>query len=437
MKKIILLLAIIPALVTTISCTSAETAEDGTEVVEEGDVALTEGTENLEQVEGVDDATAAADQAANDSATLSDTLGESAPPTAEEAPAPPTDSEPPPNDLVAEAPLTDTPPADAPPLIADTPPADSFSAVDPGSPATDAPPELTPPSEPAPEVAAAPSFDEPPKPKASLKKVESTPFERGGQLLNAVYVARPSDSYKSISKMIYGSEDRWRDIKKANPSISKPKPGNKIYYNSPVRADDRTKILTYYEDLGMVPEVYVSKDGDNIRNISKDLLGYDNAWQEIWATNMVESKGKIPAGTELRYWKAAPAQATEIAQNSMPADPSMGTAAGMTGANSMPPPPPPMPEMPPPPPPMEASAPPPPPIDLPPPPPPAEALNPPPPPPMAKKTKKTEGMGMGDDLVYLGAAGGIALFAVGILMYRKRKQQREMSQAFSDTQVGM
>jgi hypothetical protein len=251
-------------------------------------------------------------------------------------------------------------------------------------------------------------------------------------LLNAVYIARPGDSYKAISKMIYGSEDRWKDIKKANPSVSKPKPGNKIYYNSPIRPDDRTKVATYYEDLGMVPDVYVAKDGENIRQVSKNLLGYDNAWQEIWSTNSVESKGKMPAGTELRYWKAAPA-VTDVAQNDV-APPGMETPAAL-GMMDVPPP---LPEMPPPPPPVEALPPPPPmPTEMVPPPPPPDVLNPPPPPPppVAKKVKKNESAN--EDLIYLGAAGGIALLAVGVLLYRKRKQQREMSQAFNDTQVGM
>jgi hypothetical protein len=438
MKKIILLFAIIPVFALHTGCTSGGTEEEGQEIATEGE-STDAGAENLETLEGLEDSSQSTAQSADD-ATLSDSLPEeSAPPVAEEAAPPPVaeESTAPSSDILAESPpATDNPPpAEIPPasdipVIAETPvpeaekPADTFTSVDTGTtsevPATD----------PLADVAASPPVEEP-KPRASLKKVEAVPFERAGQLLNAVYVSRPGDSYKSISKMIYGSEDRWKDIKKANPSISKPKPGNKIYYNSPIRPDDRTKVATYYEDLGMVPDVYVAKEGESIREVSKNLLGYDNAWQEIWSTNSVESKGKMPAGTELRYWKSAPTPVADVAQNEVAPPPDASAAMGSMDAPA------PMPEMPPPPPPVEALPPPPPmPAEMAPPPPPPDVLNPPPPPPpVAKKVKKNEGAN--EDLIYLGAAGGIALLAVGVLMYRKRKQQREMSQAFNDTQVGM
>ena len=35
------------------------------------------------------------------------------------------------------------------------------------------------------------------------------------------------------------------------------------------------KTITYYEDMGMVPETYVAKKGESLRKVSKKLLGYD------------------------------------------------------------------------------------------------------------------------------------------------------------------
>lgn len=305
------------------------------------------------------------------------------------------------------------------------------------------PPAATPTETSAPPVVAdtstpiEPAKDEAPKPPpASLKKVETIPFKSGDQLMNAVYIARPGDNYKKISTMIYGSGDRAKELKKVNNGKT-VKPGEKIYYNSPQRPTDESKIATYYEDMGMLPEVYVSKEGDNIRTLSKDLLGFDGAWKEVWALNAVESKGKLPAGTELRYWKAAApaaeAKPVEVAKNDLPPPPPPPPM------NDLPPPPPPMPEQP-----MAAKTelpPPPPPPDLPPPPPPPEvAVNPPPPPPPPKKAaaKKDAALIAGldqDTIMMLGGAGIVALGVVAMLIVRKRRQ-KEMQAAFGNTQVG-
>lgn len=357
------------------------------------------------------------------------------------------------NDMMADTqappPMTDEPKSDSGLMDSGNQPpqADPMASIDTGSPVNN---DMTPPTPPVTEEA---------KPKASLKKVETTPFTREGVLLNAVYVARPPDSYKSISKMIYGDESKAKELKKVNPSLSTPKAGNKIYYNSPVRPLDDQKIQTYYEDAGVAPAVYVAKDGDDLKKVSKELLGYDKAWQEVWSTNGVESKTRLTAGTELRYWKGAadvapPAAAasTEIAQAIPPAPPMPDPQAAIPPAPPMPepqaaiPPAPPVPEpqaaIPPPPPmpePQAALPPPPPAADLPP-PPPAEAVNPPPPPPVAKKPAKEvklEEGGMDNDMMMtLGGVGIILLGFTSIMILRKRRQNKEMAAAFNDTQVG-
>ena len=77
-------------------------------------------------------------------------------------------------------------------------------------------------------------------------------------------------------------------------------------------------MLTYYEEVGVQPQTYVSKEGDNIRTVSKNLLGHNEAWKEVWATNFnVESKGNIPPGLELRYWPEVAGSAPILAQNNV------------------------------------------------------------------------------------------------------------------------
>jgi hypothetical protein len=387
------------------------------------------------------------------------------------------------NNLADATPPAEAPPTEnvanndqAPPQIADSLPSEPA----PSEPMKTEEPKASkavaemppPPSEPKEEKPA-------PVAAASLQKVsDSKPWKQGGQLLNTVYIARPGDTVASISQTIYGS-DKTKELKKANPKLKsrEPKPSEKVFYNSPLRPDDSERMLTYFEDNGIQPETYVAKKGDTIKKVAKNLLGYDNAWKEMWSTNAVDSKGKLEEGTELRYWKQAPTAVaktdTAPPPSSEPPPADMGNAtpppADMAGNAPAPPPdmgnaPPPPPDMagnaPPPPPDMNGAPPPPPPDmasnDLPPPPPPPPppdmAAPPPPPPPAAAGTtgehtpgkdgKKhagagEEGMAMDEDtMMALGVIAVAALALGGLLIMRKKRKQRELESAFSETHVG-
>ena len=208
---------------------------------------------------------------------------------------------------------------------------------EPATPPTDAPvfaEESTPPvSDPI----ADPVMEEPVAPRAYLPllKVKSAAFDSGGTNLNRVYVGRPGDTVKSVSEKLYGDSGRQKDLKKWNSFLSRGvKVGDKIYYASPTNPTD-TSMLTYYEDVSIPAQNYVSRDGDNIREVSKTLLGHNDSWKEIWSTNPdVESKGDIPAGLNLRYWPAdvaAPAPIMAQQPDPMtapPVDPMAGQAGG-------------------------------------------------------------------------------------------------------------
>jgi LPXTG-motif cell wall-anchored protein len=296
--------------------------------------------------------------------------------------------------------------------------------------------------------------------KASLQKVAATPWQVGKTWYNTVYFARPGDSLASISQMIYGA-DKTKELKKGNPALKsrKVQPGDKVYYNSPHRTDDSSRMITYYEDNGVAPETYIAKKGDNIRKISKNLLGYGNAWKEVWASNAVESKGSLDEGTELHYWKgaavaAAPAP-TEAPHQDIaaaqppPANPTELPPPPAPDMAQQQPPPPPQPtqaqaEIPPPPPPMpEQAAPPPPP------PPPEANMNPPPPPPppmeapkppMAKHPVEPEAGGLGgldqDTTLALAVVGLAAAGLAVLILVRRKRKQKEIEQHMQDTHVG-
>jgi hypothetical protein len=296
--------------------------------------------------------------------------------------------------------------------------------------------------------------DKPVKKMSSLQKVAAQPWKVGKKWINAVYFARPGDTLSSISQTIFGS-DQSSDLKKANVSFKnrEVKPGEKVYYNSPLRADDSTKMLTYFEDNGIQPKLYTTVEGDNIRKVSKKLLGYNDAWKEVWASNTVESKGALEPGVEIKYWESSPKTETapKMAANDSFPQPNMD----MPPPSDPVPPPPPETQMPkppdqalaPPPPPP----PPPPPSELPPPPPPPpEPMPPPPPPPPPDKPHNgpnedpavgapTAGMipGMDNDMTMALGAGAVALVGfAAMIIVRKRKRQRELEQAINETQVG-
>jgi len=150
-----------------------------------------------------------------------------------------------------------------------------------------------------------------------LQKIKDVPFERDGVLLNRVYVARAGDTLDAIAQKIYGT-DRTADLRRWNPSTKNtPWVGEKIYYSSPRAPQDSSKIITYFEDFGIAPQIHVTKEGENIRNLGQEFLGHNEGWKEIWSTNMdVASKGSLPAGVEIRYWPVG----TVMAQN-IPMDP--------------------------------------------------------------------------------------------------------------------
>lgn len=310
----------------------------------------------------------------------------------------------------------------------------------------------------------------PKKPSAPLQKMATAPWKVGKTWFNTVYFARPGDSLASISQMIYGA-DKTAELKKGNTVFKsrKVRPGDKVYYSSPHRSDDSEKMLTYYEDNGIAPEVYVAKAGDDLKKVSKNLLGYDGAWKEVWASNSIESKGKMDEGAELRYWKTSPAAAAapvhkevvssaphaqeEVPHQAMQEPQAPAMPPPPTSDDMAPPPqvqapaqgeipPPPMPdqqqqqagtEMPPPPPPPVEQAPPPP-------PPPVQAVNPPAPPHEDHVAATEEGApnGMDQDTTMALAVVGLAAAGLAILIVlRKKRKQRDLEQqAMDNTHVG-
>jgi hypothetical protein len=311
--------------------------------------------------------------------------------------------------------------------------------------------------------------DVPKSPPPEYQKMKTETWKVGDKVVNTVYFARKGDTAKSITEKIYGDATRLKEIKKINAVLKtrEARVGDKIYYNSPIRPDDSTKVITYYEDKGIQPQIYQAKEGDKVRNVAKELFGYSDGWKELYGSNSFESRKTLEPGTEVKYWKDDAGAAATVAKTDtgLPPAPPIETAPpppppDMAGTPPPPPPdmatppPPPPPDMagtPPPPPPDMATPPPPPPPDMagtPPPPPPPDMGTPPPPPDMQGSTdtikdpasENSDGStiaGMDQETIMIVGIGAAALLlAVIFIVKRKNKQRQEFEQAMNETQVG-
>lgn len=156
-----------------------------------------------------------------------------------------------------------------------------------------------------------------------VKKMRTVPYTKNGVLVNAIYFVRDGDTLSSIGQKIYGSGSGV-DFTIVNPHL---KPGNlkvgqKVYYNSPQRPQDNSRLITYYQDVQAPAQTYSASRSENIRELSENLLGHPRSWMEIWATNMeIESKWALEAPYQIKYWKGGgfnptpPAAQPIMAQN--------------------------------------------------------------------------------------------------------------------------
>ena len=443
-KKLLFLLAVSGLIFANNGCTSKK-ADEGEQIVENADIEKIEadgmGTPasdaSLESALGEtptpSDSSAAAAPTIDDASLSLETTAEALPPTVAPDMAAPT--------LDAAAPaITEIPLAPSEATTVDT----AALAASLGS----TPPETA--SLPSDAGSSSGGLTSSKPTASSIKKVSVTmPYQgKDGAWINTVYIARPKEKLLDISMKIFGT-DKTKELKKITENSylksRSVKAGDKVYYTSPNRPDDSAKTMLYYEDMGMVPEIYVAKKGESLKKVSKELLGYDNAWREVWASNGVESKTSLKDGETLRYWKSA--------DGAMAAAPAAGTATLMDSTQAPTPtaqieppaalPPPPTDanaNLPPPPDPAVAAAgtdanaglPPPPPADL--------APPPPPPPPdtasadgpkkkinldEAAAAEETTGELDSDTMMSMGALG-VLVAMMAFVIIRKKKQKAQM-----------
>lgn len=172
-----------------------------------------------------------------------------------------------------------------------------------------------------------------------VSKIGKDPFFKNQRLMNTVYIARQGDDPGSISEKLFG-KDNVSMLMADNPRMSEGvSVGDKVYYTSTNRPDDKKEILTYYEDKKIPAQYYTTKEGDNIQKIGRELLGHDDAWKEIWATNDLQTQALLPAGIKLRYWSGGETVAPPIEPPPMASTEPSETSGAATGTTSNTPPP--------------------------------------------------------------------------------------------------
>ncbi len=154
-----------------------------------------------------------------------------------------------------------------------------------------------------------------------VKKMKTVPFVKNGILANSVYFVRSGDSLSGIANKVYGSGSAV-DFTIVNPHL-KPgalRVGQKVYYNSPRRPQDRARLITFYEDAGTPAQFYQASTGENIRTISRNLLGHSRSWMEVWATNQdIISKGNLDSDYSVRYWMGNDVSSPAVLASNKPA----------------------------------------------------------------------------------------------------------------------
>lgn len=137
-----------------------------------------------------------------------------------------------------------------------------------------------------------------------VKKMKEEPYRQNDILLNALYIVREGDTFKTIGEKIYG-KGSVTNLAKVNPYLNprRLKVGEKVYYNSPNRPNDENTMLFYYDDIGRSPQYRQANPGENIRTIATELLGHPRSWMEIWATNAeVVSKDILERSYRIKYF---------------------------------------------------------------------------------------------------------------------------------------
>jgi nucleoid-associated protein YgaU len=134
----------------------------------------------------------------------------------------------------------------------------------------------------------------------------------GGQTETS-YTVKAADSLRSISLEHYGDAQFWPMILRANPDVNplKLRAGDKLVLPALDAAGNAKTTAPRSAEKGgggrSEPSVYVTKDGDTLPFIAKQLYGDSRRWREIYDLNrdQLETPSAVKAGQRLKLPQGA------------------------------------------------------------------------------------------------------------------------------------
>ncbi len=134
---------------------------------------------------------------------------------------------------------------------------------------------------------------------ATSKKVAQIPEEpiwKKGLVLNRYYFLRQGDTAESLSKTIYGSADRAKDIQDWNHGAWYA--GKVVMFESPSQKDD-DEMKSLFEEKSVSANEYTVKSGDSLSKIAEKSYGSSKSWVEIAAHNKLSNPNSLSVGNKL------------------------------------------------------------------------------------------------------------------------------------------
>lgn len=158
-------------------------------------------------------------------------------------------------------------------------------------------------------------------------EIPTAAFTKDGHTFNRFYFVRGGDFAEKVSQILYGNSDKAKDLLAWNGGASNWKPGEVIFYVSPLRPQD-TQMMSFYQEAAITPHHYMVKEGEDIFKIAQDVYGDKRSWKEIAVVNGMKNAHKVEAGSELLLLPAKlNAHATTVEAKAVPVNNQTSPAA--------------------------------------------------------------------------------------------------------------
>ncbi len=136
---------------------------------------------------------------------------------------------------------------------------------------------------------------------------ESEESDMQGHFSGELYVVQPGDNLAKISRVVYGTANRWRELASDN-NID----GSRIFPGDALKVRESDSNEGYRTAVSsLMKHSVVVQRGDTLASIAKKVFGSTNYWKVLHQYNKskVSNPNQIYAGQELTYYKKSDIQA--------------------------------------------------------------------------------------------------------------------------------